>query len=64
MTISAGASKSLKRRTAIRAPSMTPKAQAGNVLWLHGMGGIKRAPLGFLHHWYYQSLEAGRGVRE
>lgn len=20
------------------------------------MGGIENAPLGFLHHWYYQSL--------
>jgi len=30
--------------------------RSGRALWLWTMGGVKRAPLGFLHTWYYQSL--------
>lgn len=29
--------------------------RSGRMLWLKCIGG--RAPLGFLHHWYYSSLE-------
>lgn len=41
-------------------PFMDGNGRSGRVLWLWMMGGIEHAPLGFLHHWYYQSLEAGR----
>ena len=35
--------------------------RSGRLLWLWMMKKNGRsAPLGFLHHWYYQSLEAGR----
>ncbi len=37
-------------------PFMDGNGRSGRVLWLHMMGGIESAPLGFLHHWYYQSL--------
>lgn len=37
-------------------PFMDGNGRSGRVLWLHQMGGIDNAPLGFLHHWYYQSL--------
>lgn len=39
-------------------PFMDGNGRSGRVLWLHMMGGIENAPLGFLHHWYYQSLDA------
>ena len=38
-------------------PFMDGNGRSGRALWLWMMGGIDRAPLGFLHHWYYQSLE-------
>lgn len=41
-------------------PFMDGNGRSGRVLWLWMMGGIERVPLGFLHTWYYQSLEAGR----
>lgn len=41
-------------------PFMDGNGRSGRVLWLWMMGGIECAPLGFLHHWYYQSLEAAR----
>ena len=41
-------------------PFMDGNGRSGRVLWLHQMGGIERVPLGFLHHWYYQSLDEGR----
>lgn len=41
-------------------PFMDGNGRSGRALWLHIMGGIEKAPLGFLHHWYYQSLNAGR----
>ncbi len=41
-------------------PFTDGNGRSGRALWLWTMGGIERAPLGFLHHWYYQSLEASR----
>lgn len=41
-------------------PFMDGNGRSGRALWLHDMGGIDRAPLGFLHHWYYQSLDDAR----
>lgn len=41
-------------------PFMDGNGRSGRVLWLHHMGGIGGAPLGFLHHWYYQSLNNSR----
>lgn len=38
-------------------PFTDGNGRSGRVLWLHLMGGIANAPLGFLHHWYYQSLQ-------
>ena len=39
-------------------PFMDGNGRSGRALWLWMMGGIERAPLGFLHHFYYQTLEA------
>ena len=41
-------------------PFTDGNGRSGRVLWLYMMGGIENAPLGFLHHWYYQSLQGGR----
>ncbi len=41
-------------------PFMDGNGRSGRALWLHHMGGIGGAPLGFLHHWYYMSLDSGR----
>jgi hypothetical protein len=41
-------------------PFTDGNGRSGRALWLWTMGG--KAPLGFLHHWYYQSL-AGNGFR-
>lgn len=41
-------------------PFMDGNGRTGRALWLWQMGGIERAPLGFLHHWYYQSLSNQR----
>ena len=41
-------------------PFMDGNGRSGRALWLWQMGGIERAPLGFLHHFYYQSLDAKR----
>ena len=41
-------------------PCTDGNGRSGRVLWLWMMGGIDKAPLGFLHTWYYQSLQAGR----
>lgn len=41
-------------------PFMDGNGRSGRVLWLHMMGGIDRVRLGFLHTWYYQSLEQKR----
>ena len=37
-------------------PFTDGNGRSGRVLWLWMLGGIKNTPLGFLHHWYYQSL--------
>jgi len=37
-------------------PFMDGNGRTGRALWLWAMKG--RAPLGFLHQWYYQSLDA------
>ncbi len=42
-------------------PFTDGNGRSGRALWLSTMGGISRAPLGFLHHWYYQTLQAGNG---
>lgn len=39
-------------------PFMDGNGRSGRVLWLWMMGGIDRAPLGFLHTFYYQTLDA------
>jgi len=39
-------------------PFTDGNGRSGRALWLWMMGG--QAPLGFLHHFYYQALEAGR----
>jgi hypothetical protein len=39
-------------------PFMDGNGRSGRVLWLWKMGGIGKAPLGFLHHFYYQTLES------
>ena len=41
-------------------PFMDGNGRSGRALWLHMMGGIEHALLGFLHHWYYQSLQESR----
>lgn len=38
-------------------PFMDGNGRTGRVLWLWRMGGIEGAPLGFLHHFYYQTLD-------
>ena len=38
-------------------PFTDGNGRSGRALWLHRMGGIKDAPLGFLHTFYYQTLE-------
>ena len=39
-------------------PFMDGNGRTGRALWLWMRGGIEFAPLGFLHHWYYQTLES------
>lgn len=41
-------------------PFMDGNGRSGRALWLWHMGGLTKAPLGFLHHWYYQSLQNAR----
>lgn len=38
-------------------PFMDGNGRSGRALWLWHLGGIDGAPLGFLHTWYYQTLE-------
>ena len=45
-------------------PFTDGNGRSGRVLWLWMMGGIGGAPLGFLHHWYYQSLQHFCAVEE
>ena len=42
-------------------PFIDGNGRSGRLLWLWCMGGIKKAPLGFLHTFYYQTLEASDG---
>jgi Fic/DOC family len=37
-------------------PFTDGNGRSGRAIWLWAMGGMERAPLGFLHHFYYQSL--------
>ncbi len=37
-------------------PFMDGNGRSGRAIWLWEMGGIDNAPLGFLHHFYYQTL--------
>lgn len=41
-------------------PFTDGNGRSGRAVWLWAMGGIEEAPLGFLHHWYYQSLQNAR----
>lgn len=41
-------------------PFTDGNGRSGRALWLWMMGGPAKAPLGFLHHWYYQSLQGYR----
>jgi len=43
-------------------PFMDGNGRSGRVLWLHMMGGIDSVPLGFLHTWYYMSLELDKFI--
>ena len=38
-------------------PFMDGNGRSGRALWLKDMGGIDYAPLGFLHTYYYQTLQ-------
>ena len=38
-------------------PFTDGNGRSGRALWLLIMGGIGRSPLGFLHHFYYQTLQ-------
>mgnify|MGYP001563845908 CR=1 FL=1 len=41
-------------------PYTDGNGRSGRVIWLWMMGGIENAPLGFLPHFYYQTLEETR----
>jgi len=43
-------------------PFMDGNGRSGRILWLWQMGGIEKAPLGFLHTFYYQTLDLSRKV--
>jgi hypothetical protein len=43
-------------------PFTDGNGRSGRALWLWRMGGIKGAPLGFLHHFYYQALQGSRSL--
>ena len=38
-------------------PFTDGNGRSGRALWLWSMGGLEKAPLGFLHHFYYQTLQ-------
>lgn len=44
-------------------PFMDGNGRSGRAIWLWQMGGIERAALGFLHHFYYQTLNASALIR-
>lgn len=41
-------------------PFTDGNGRSGRAVWLWRMGGIEKAPLGFLHHFYYQALQHSR----
>lgn len=43
-------------------PFMDSNGRSGRAIWLWHMGGIAKAPLGFLHHFYYQALQDARRI--
>ena len=43
-------------------PFTDGNGRSGRVFWLRLMGGIEAAPLGFLHHFYYQTLSQRRAA--
>lgn len=42
-------------------PFTDGNGRSGRALWLWCMGGMNSAPLGFLHHFYYQTLQRSGG---
>ena len=38
-------------------PFMDGNGRSGRALWLWRRGGMSHAPLGFLHHFYYETLQ-------
>ena len=42
-------------------PFTDGNGRSGRALWLRDMGGVGSAPLGFLHTFYYQTLDAVGG---
>lgn len=44
-------------------PFTDGNGRSGRALWLWMMGGLQGAPLGFLHHFYYQALRAASTTR-
>lgn len=45
-------------------PFTDGNGRSGRAMWLHDKGGPQNAPLGFLHHWYYESLEFLRPAKD
>ena len=41
-------------------PFLDGNGRSGRAIWLWQHGGMFRVPLGFLHTWYYMSLEESR----
>ena len=41
-------------------PFTDGNGRSGRALWLWCVGGMANAPLGFLHHFYYQALSGAR----
>jgi hypothetical protein len=41
-------------------PFTDGNGRSGRAVWLWCMGGMHKAPLGFLHHFYYQALSGSR----
>lgn len=41
-------------------PFMDGNGRSGRAIWLWQMGGIEKVPLGFLHTFYYQTLDKDR----
>lgn len=41
-------------------PFTDGNGRSGRAIWLWATGGMEQAPLGFLHHFYYESLQGAR----